>query len=92
MLGLKGKKVSLSLSTLHGTNEQNSLSVNLLVRGVNETEELLLKDVIAVYNLPDLEDNIPTDKDLEYNLRLLDNVNVTCLKDKRIRLLIGANV
>jgi len=49
----------------------------LLVRGVNEAEELLLKSVIAVDHLPDLEDNILTDKDLECDSKLLNNVNVT---------------
>ena len=91
-LNLKGKKVTFSLSTLHGTNEQKGCSVDIVVKGVNESKELFLREVIAVSDLPDLDDNIPTRNDVKHYPELLNNVNFCCLTDKRVRLLIGANV
>ena len=91
-LNLKGKKVMFSLSTLHGTNEQKGCSVDIVVKGVNESKELFLREVIAVSDLPDLEDSIPTRNDVKHYPELLNNVDFCCLTDKRVRLLIGANV
>ena len=44
-LNLKGKKITFSLSTLHGTNEQKGCSVDIVVKGVNESKELFHREV-----------------------------------------------
>ena len=59
---------------------------------MNESKELFLREVIAVSDLPDLEDNIPTRNEVKHYPELLNNVDFCCLTDKRVRLLIGANV
>ena len=55
-------------------------------------KELFLREVIAVSDLPILDDNIPTRSDVKHYSKLLNNVDLCCLTDKRVRLLIGANV
>ena len=53
---------------------------------------MFLLKVVAISDLLDLDDNIPICNDDKHYSELLDKVDSCCLTDKRVRLLIGANV
>ena len=61
------------------------------MKGVNGSKELFLREVIAVSDFPDLDDDIPTSNDVMHYSELLNEVDLCYLIDKRVLLLIGAN-
>ena len=90
-LRLQGTKVSFSLASINGVEEQNGVKVDLNMCGIRGTDILSLRDVVAVSTLPDLTDNIPDKEDVGRFPNLLRNAEFTYLPQKTVDLLIGAD-
>ena len=92
-LNLKGTKICFSLATISGTEQRSGIKVDLNLRGVNDQQHILsLQDVVAVPALPDLRESVPDHADIERYSDLLQNAAMTCLQNKSVELLIGADV
>jgi len=74
-----------------GISQQRDVSVSLSARGVIEAKGVSLTDVIAVPNLPDLEDSIPTMQDAK-NFAYLSSIQFHELESSKVELLIRARV
>ena len=92
-LNLKGTKICFSLATINGTEQRSGIKVDLNLHGVNDQQHILsLQDVVAVPALPDLRESVPDHADIERYSDLLQNAAMTCLQNKSVELLIGADV
>ena len=81
------------MATINGTEQRSGNKVDLNLRGVNDQQHILsLQDVVAVPALPDLRESVPDHADIERYSDLLQNAVMTCLQNKFVELLIGANV
>ena len=81
------------MATINGTEQRSGIKVDLNLHGVNDQQHILsLQDVVAVPALPDLRESVPDHADVERYSDLLQNAMMTCLQNKSVELMIGADV
>lgn len=90
-LGVKGKSVSFSLSTVGGSNHQRGHEVNLSVQGLGGMATLELVRVLSVPHLPKLNSSLPSASDLLAHSDVLQGVSLPQACGD-VELLIGADV
>jgi len=89
---LEGTKIRLFLATINGTQERNGVKVDLNVRGVGQDKTIFMSNVVAVSQLPDICDNIPSREDLEHYSTLLRDAQINWLSKKTVDRLIGEDL
>nr|XP_039256358.1 uncharacterized protein LOC120333073 [Styela clava] len=89
-LKVKGKQDSFTISTVNGLHKQNGYRLHLNVKGLQESDEFMLEDVLAVESLPILSDGLPTKADIQ-SYRHLNGIDFPEIGNHEPELLIGAD-
>ena len=87
-LGLKGKNCSMKLTTVHGTQQQETMMVDLQISSPDGSVETELRNVHSVSNLPISSDHVATDKDID-EFAHLKTLKLPRSKPDEVGLLIG---
>ena len=87
-LNIQGDEKSLQISTIFEPRSQKTFKLDLMIKGINEDKQFLMKDVYALPGLPDISDNIVKHADIT-GLSHFEGIEFLILTNQDVDVLIG---